>query len=80
VTIQDGDTVARVLGARVEPFLQAPPQQTPETLDKLAVDLTSKGQPNLSDDLKAVQHGKMSYLDFQKKRVEASEKLKQLQH
>jgi hypothetical protein len=73
VTIQDGDKVARVLGVRVEPFLQSPPpQQVPQTLR-----LLSEDNPELKRDVNAVQKGKMSYIEFQKKRLDAESKVSQ---
>jgi hypothetical protein len=70
VTIEDGEKVTRVLGARVEPFLQTVSQQPPQALH-----LLFKGEPSLKLDIGAVQSGKMSYLDFQKRRLEVQKKL-----
>jgi hypothetical protein len=72
VTIQDGDQVARVLGARVEPFLQAVSQQPPLTLNLLL-----ESAPELKANISAVRKGKMSYLDFQKKKLAAQSKVLQ---
>jgi hypothetical protein len=66
VTIQDGDTVARVLGARVEPFVQATAGPLVTFKHLLAQDA------ELQKNVDAVLNGKLSYLDFQKKRNEAS--------
>jgi len=66
VTIQDGPAVARVLGVRVEPFLHGviAPQA-----DNFAMIL--KAQPTLQQDLSDLQHGKISYLEYQKRKLAA---------
>jgi len=66
VTIQDGDTVARVLGARVEAFIQTPPQGPLPLNDVISQDQVLRG------DLESLRRGKLSYLEFQKKRNAAA--------
>ncbi len=73
VTIADDEKVARVLGARVEPFVKTVSQPSP------FLHLLLQANPELKVDINSVQKGKMSYLDFQKKRLEAQKKLMQPQ-
>jgi uncharacterized membrane protein YgcG len=77
VTIQDGDKVARVLGARVEPFLKktTPPQQTAHALQMLFSD-----SPALKVDLDSLRKGKLSYIEYQKKRLKAEQKFLEQHH
>ena len=69
VTIQDDPSVARVLGARVEPFLagltNAPAQ---------FFDLRLKNSLVAPDDLKALRTGKMSYMEYQKRKLATAAK------
>lgn len=60
VTFADGDTVIRVLGARVEPFLRLP------TAAPALAEFMEFQSP--IDDLTT---GRISYIDFQKKRIAA---------
>jgi hypothetical protein len=74
VTIADGATVTRVLGARVEPFLHGLSHGEPQALHLLL-----KGEPEFQTSIEDVQKGKISYLEFQKRRIEAQTKLMQRQ-
>jgi hypothetical protein len=71
VTIQDGDTVARVLGVRVEPFV-APPSKKPAAHPLTAL---VRLHPSLERHLEALKKGDMSYVSFQKLRIAASQAL-----
>ena len=68
VTFQDGDNVARVLGARVEPFVTAPSQ--PQNLNALV----GRDQA-LGHALKEFESGKLNYKDFQKDKLQSLQRL-----
>ena len=70
VTIQDGPQVARVLGVRVEPFLHGMGAAPPHALNVRIEEL-----PQLRDEIKALQTGKTSYMQFQKSRIAAQKSL-----
>jgi hypothetical protein len=70
VTIQDGPQVARVLGVRVEPFLHGMSAAPPHALNFRIEEL-----PQLKEDLKALQTGRTSYVQFQKNRIAAQKSM-----
>jgi hypothetical protein len=74
VTIEDGDQVTRILGVRVERFLNPPAEGMPrlDTLEDsagMAPDLAT-----VQSELKKVKQGKLSYVQFQKNRLAAMQK------
>jgi hypothetical protein len=62
VTIQDEPTVARVLGVRVEPFMHV-------NVVPHGFALLTHPSPQVKNDVDDVKSGKISYLEFQKRRI-----------
>ncbi len=73
VTFQDDDKLARVLGARVEPFV-TPPKIPPQGINDLV-----KGDAALDQAFKEFSKGQRSYLDLQKQRLDTIKKMQRSQ-
>lgn len=69
VTIEDGDEVGRVLGVRVEPFLQ-PSKRKPQSIEEL-----SRINPTVKKALEEFQTGKKSYMELQQMKIKALQEL-----
>lgn len=72
VTFQDGPTVGRVLGVRVEPFITLP-----KAAPQLSGQLTDKS-PELQKALEEFKSGKRSYIEFQKEKIKAIQRYPEL--
>jgi hypothetical protein len=74
VTIADADGVARVVGSRVESFITSNPLPTPDGLNSML-----QTDANVKADAKAVLRGRLSYSDYQKRKLARGDQLRRPQ-